>query len=343
MLDQDRADAYAKALGLAEQSMRKWTEQHPADLPASSDGVQVGLMWELYRATTDEHWSNTAEKYGQFLEDRWANATDPSVISQSCVYSHLPWYLHSKNRERRELIFRAASELAKRFHHKGRFLSAAGCPDELKMSVILEVPVSFYTANETLDQDMARHATAHCRTTRDRLLDDDGGACSAATFQAETGVFARAEEPCRAHDVALALLGFSQVYGLTNAVEFLKVAERCAEYWLTHLPPDHIPYRVMHGVEPPSGKEPRDCESAAIAACTLLTLSDQTKVAEHAAAFRCTGLAMLDALVEPALQQADQLNRQSILNPEGEDEGMRCALGNLCFVKGLCLGQRLTD
>ena len=91
------------------------------------------------------------------------------------------------------------------------------------------------------------------------------------------------------------------MYALTDASEFLKVSERNAEYWLSHLPADKVPYWDFHAdlaLPPPRGAQ-KESSAAAIAASGLLDLARQTASPERAAAYRDTAIAMLDALVDP--------------------------------------------
>jgi unsaturated chondroitin disaccharide hydrolase len=204
---------------------------------------------------------------------------------------------------------------------------------------MLEVPVSFYTANETLDQDIARHATAHCRTTRDRLVGDDGSASSVAEYRSDTASFTPGGDSNCSRNVGLALLGFSQVYGLTNAAEFLKVAERCAEYWLAHLPPDRLARLSMVDDSPSVPGKAQDLVASAIAACALLELAEQTRVKEHAVAYRSTGLAMLDALCQQGGQDVGPAARDTTPLLRVDDTHIQDWLGDFYFARALRLGQ----
>ena len=97
------------------------------------------------------------------------------------------------------------------------------------------------------------------------------------------------------------MYGYSKVFALTGADEFLEVAERNAGYWLSHLPTDHVPYWDFDAdlSQPLPWGPQKDSSAGAIAASGLLDLAKQTKSPERAEAYRNTALAMLDALVEP--------------------------------------------
>ena len=91
------------------------------------------------------------------------------------------------------------------------------------------------------------------------------------------------------------------MYALTDAGEFLKVSLRNAEYWLTHLPADKVPWWDFDAdltLPPPRGAQ-KETSAAAIAASGLLDLARQAPTPEQRTTFRDTALAILDALVEP--------------------------------------------
>ncbi len=101
--------------------------------------------------------------------------------------------------------------------------------------------------------------------------------------------------------MAWSLYGYAQVYALTGELEHLDVAERNADFWLTHLPKDHVPYWDFAAdlSEPAPWGAQRDSSAGAIAASGLLELERLTPSVDRAVAYRQTALAMLDALVTP--------------------------------------------
>jgi unsaturated chondroitin disaccharide hydrolase len=95
----------------------------------------------------------------------------------------------------------------------------------------------------------------------------------------------------------------------------LAVAERNADFWLTHLGLDHVPYWdfSVDMAAPLRWGPQKDSSAAAIAASGLLDLERQTASLDRAVAYRQTALAMLDALVGPEYLAADTPNWQGIL------------------------------
>ena len=115
--------------------------------------------------------------------------------------------------------------------------------------------------------------------------------------------------------MAWSLYGYSKCYGLTESDELLQVAERNADYWIAHLPADHVPYWDFDAdltLPPPRGAQ-KESSAGAIAASGLLDLAGQTKSPERAIAYRTTALAMLDALVDPEYLASETPGWEGIL------------------------------
>jgi unsaturated chondroitin disaccharide hydrolase len=195
-------------------------------------------------------------------------------------------------------------------------------PESLFIDIMMNVPLVFYAARAAEDAELERIATAHCCTTRDTLVRADGSTAHEGIFDATTGAFLRQStqqglrpESSWARGLAWSMYGFSQVYELTGNQEFLAVAERNADYWLTHLPKDHVPYWDFQAdltTSLPWGPQ-KDSSAAAIAASALLDLERQTEAVDRAVTYRQTALAMLDALVSPDYLAVDTPGWEGIL------------------------------
>src|SRR5213082_2620439 len=132
-----------------------------------------------------------------------------------------------------------------RFNEQGQYLRSFVSDESLFIDIMMNVPIIFYAALESGDRKLADIAVAHCRTTRDTLVRPDGSTAHEGIFDLETGKFLRqtthqglAADSAWARGLAWSLYGFSKVFALTGNDEFLAVAERNADYWLTHLPKD---------------------------------------------------------------------------------------------------------
>lgn len=337
MNENDRMARYTSALEFAEHQVAALIERDPDFFPIYTTdgkwhhggelwtdwtgGFLVGMMWRFFQRTGATPWRQRAEHYSRLLAPR---KSDRAVHDLGFIFlnSYLPWYEISGDRQLLDVVIEAGRTLAKRYQPKGKYLASFIGPESLFIDIMMNVPLIFYVANETLDQDLARLATAHCRTTRDRLVRADGSTAHEGQFDTRTGQFLRqsthqglSADSCWARGLAWSLYGYSKVYELTGAAEFLHVAEQNAAYWLSHLPEDRVPlwdFDADATAPPPRGAQ-KESSAGAIAASGLLDLANQTKSQEHAIAYRSTALAMLDALVDPDYLAIDTPGWEGIL------------------------------
>jgi unsaturated chondroitin disaccharide hydrolase len=284
-------------------------------------GFLAGIMWQFHlRERTEKRgqiapddpinssaWRKQAEHYSKLLEHRQhdRNVHDLGFIFLS---TYLPWYELTGEKHLHDVLVQAGRTLALRFMEKGQYLRSFVAPESLFIDIMMNVPIIFYAANETSDRELARIATAHCLTTRDVLVRDDGSTAHEGLFDLETGKFLKqtthqglADDSAWARGLAWSLYGYSKCYALTGNKDFLEVAERNAAYWLAHLPDDHVPlwdFDADPNKPPPFGKQ-KESSAAAIAASGLLDLARQTGDDNLAEQYEATALAMLDRLCTP--------------------------------------------
>jgi unsaturated chondroitin disaccharide hydrolase len=95
---------------------------------------------------------------------------------------------------------------------------------------------------------------------------------------------------CWARGQAWAMYGFATVFRRTGDVRFLETARELCDWFLAHLPADHVPYWDFDAPDTPN--DVRDSSAAAIAACGLLDLAESAQVA----GYRQAALEMLSSL-----------------------------------------------
>lgn len=284
-------------------------------------GFLAGMMWQFHRRTAEPIWRERAEHYSKLLEHR---QHDRNVHDLGFIFlnTYRPWYELTGESGLHDVLIQAGRTLAMRFQEKGQYLRSFVAPESLFIDIMMNVPIIFYAANETGDESLRSVATAHCRTTRDRIVRADGSTAHEGVFDTNTGAFLRQTthqglrgDSCWARGLAWSLYGYSQVYALTGSAEFLEVAERNADYWLSHLPADRVPYWDFDAdlTQPPPWGAQKESSAGAIAASGLWDLAQQTKSPAKATAYRQTALAMLDALVEPEYLASETPGWEGIL------------------------------
>src|SRR3954447_14094361 len=274
MPTQEQFSSYNRALDFAERRVRSLIETHPDYFPMYTvggkwrhagekwtqwtDGFLGGMMWQfvlrrnphpgpLPKGEGGDYWRQKAEHYSKLLEHRQhdRDVHDLGFIFRSTYW---PWYELTGDKRLNEVLIQAGRTLAMRFKEKGQYLRSFVSDDSLFIDIMMNVPIIFYAANETADRELARIATAHCRTTRNTLVRPDGSTAHEGIFDLQTGRFLRedthqglAPHSAWARGLAWSLYGYTKCYALTGNSDFLDVTERNAEYWVDHLPVDGVP------------------------------------------------------------------------------------------------------
>jgi unsaturated chondroitin disaccharide hydrolase len=332
-----RRARYLAALQFAERQVKALIESNPDYFPMYTvggkwrhagekwthwtDGFLGGMMWQLHLRSQDAWWREQAEHYSKLLEDRQhdRNVHDLGFIFLS---TYLPWYELTGEKHLHDVLIQAGRTLAMRFKEKGQYLRSFVSDDSLFIDIMMNVPIIFYAANETEDRELARIATAHCRTTRDKIVRADGSTAHEGIFDLESGKFLRedthqglAPDSAWARGLAWSLYGYSKCYALTGNHEFLEVAERNADYWIDHLPADSVPYWDFHAdlSQPPPYGAQRESSACAIAASGLLDLARQTEHPLNRDKYEQAALKMLDTLVQPEYLASETPGWEGIL------------------------------
>ncbi|WP_425615363.1 glycoside hydrolase family 88 protein [Anatilimnocola sp. NA78] len=328
---------YPAALDFAEKQVATLAHQHPDFFPIYTvggkwhhggelwtdwtGGFLAGMMWQFHlrersekgtRQLSDDAlkstgWRKRAEHYSKLLEHR-QHDRDVHDLGFIFLSTYLPWYEITGEKHLHEVLIQAGRTLAMRFMERGQYLRSFVAPESLFIDIMMNVPIIFYTAIETGDRELARIATAHCRTTEATIVRQDGSTAHEGLFDLATGKFLKEtthqglrDDSAWARGLAWSLYGYSKCYALTGNTEFLEIAEKNADYWISHLPEDHIPlwdFNANPNDPPPYGNQ-KESSAAAIAASGLLDLARLTKDDARAWKYEAVALGTLDALCKP--------------------------------------------
>src|SRR5262245_23453020 len=251
-----RLSSYTSALQFAEQQVRSIVERHPDFFPMYTvggkwrhtgekwtqwtDGFLGGMMWQFLLRTKDGWWRAKAEHYSRLLEHRQYDR-DVHDLGFLFLSTYLPWYELTGDAQLHAVLLQAGRTLAMRYMDPGQYLRSFVAPESLFIDIMMNVPIIFYAGIATGDKELVRVADAHCRTTRDRIVRDDGSTAHEGIFDLQSGEFLRqsthqglSADSAWARGLAWSLYGYSKCYGLTGNAEYLEVAERNAKYWIDH-------------------------------------------------------------------------------------------------------------
>ncbi|PYV40516.1 MAG: glucuronyl hydrolase [Acidobacteria bacterium] len=312
----DRLLRLENALAFAESQVKSLIETHPDFFPIYTakgrwkhsgeawtnwcEGFLPGILWILHQLTAKPYWRDKAEHYSRLLEHR---KTDRKVHDLGFVFmsSYGRGYNLTHDPELREILIEAGRTLALRFQEKGQYLCSFVAPESLFIDIMMNVGIIFWAAEKTQDARLKELASRHCRTTQRYLVHEDGSTVHEGLFDLVTGKFLRASthqgwgpESCWSRGLCWALYGFETAYQFTHDASFLETSERCADYYIRHVPGNRIPYWDFNVPEGPDRLW--DSSAAAIAASGLWNLSASTPSKEKARVYRDIAFEIMDTL-----------------------------------------------
>jgi unsaturated chondroitin disaccharide hydrolase len=341
------------ALHFAQSQVRRLINNHPGffplytcdgrwfhDQPAWTrwcDGFLPGLMWlflESHHPDDPDFWRYHAQSLSAALEHR---KEDRDVHDLGFIFYHgtfRRWYEASLREGKpddrlRQVLIRAGQILSLRFQPHGRYLASFISDESLFIDIMMNVPIIFYAARESADENLLRVAQAHCNTTRRALVRGDGSTAHEGIFDPITGEFLRQTthqgfrgDSCWSRGLAWSIYGFTTCHELTHTTAWLSTAEANAAYWLEHIPADGVPpWDFDHPGLPasagesdaPTGAFLPDSSAAAIAASGLLDLARLTHDPARAAAYRNAAFQSLRTLLKPPYLAIDDPKWEGIL------------------------------
>ena len=136
---------------------------------------------------------------------------------------------------------------------------------------------------------------------------------------------------------AWAVYGFTMAYRETGDVRFLETARKTADYFISHLPADQVPFWDFE--LPDTTGQPKDSSAAAIASSGLIELSQREADAQRSAAYLSAARNILISLSSPAYLAQGTTNHAVLLHgtqnkPDGKyDRGL--IYGDYYFIEAL--------
>ncbi len=207
----------------------------------------------------------------------------------------------------RDIALAAAQRLLARYLPGSGIIQAWGALDDPQergrviIDCLMNLPLLHWAGAITGDPRYGAAARTHLRRTRKHLVREDGSTCHTFYFDAERGTPLRAathqgltDTSCWARGQAWALYGFVLNHRHAPELGLLETAQRVADYFLLHLPPDQVALWDLH--LPHDSDEPRDSSACAIAACGLFELASQLPAGPRQRHYAAAADTLLDAL-----------------------------------------------
>lgn len=278
-----------------------------------TSGFFPGCLWKMYEATSDDIWKQRAIRWTIPLEEMKDVARDHDTGFQIFL-SYGNGYLLTGKKEYKDVVLKAAQTLTTRFNPKVGLMMSWN-PDEpwninkgWKFPVIVDnlmnLELIFWASQNGGNPEWLKLAETHALNTAKYFIREDGSVYHVIDFDPETGKIRKKDthqgysvESAWARGQAWGIYGFTMAYRYTKNPVFLESAEKIANFFISNLPSDYIPYWDFRAPEIPD--EPRDSSAAAITASALLELETFTKDQSAKAKYHTTALHILESLSSP--------------------------------------------
>jgi len=268
-----------------------------------------GMLWLGYELTGDETFRRAGERHVQSFTERVERGIDLDTHDLGFLYTLAcvaPWRLVGDDQAKRAALD-AAEHLMARFLEPAGIIQAWGDlsnPAQRGRTIIdslMNMPLLYWASEMTGDPRYREAAHRHTVQLRDHMIRPDDTTFHTFYWDPQTGEPLRgateqghADHSCWARGQAWGIYGFTLNYRYTADETFLRAAERCADYFLDHLPADHVAYWDLVFADG-SGEE-RDSSAAAIAVCGLDELARSLPDGPRKERYRTAARAMLASL-----------------------------------------------
>ncbi len=216
-----------------------------------TNGFWPGLLWQMYHATQDELYKETAQKDEQRMD---AALQEFTRLHHDVGLMFLPSagadYKLTGDKDARRRALHATALLAGRFNSTGNYIRAWDEAGWLKadprgcmiIDTLLNLPLLYWASEETGDPRFADIAARHAHTSLNTILRPDGSCHHVAEFDPATGAFLHghggqgyADGSSWSRGQGWALYGFALSYRHTQDTAFLDAAKRSAHYCIAAL------------------------------------------------------------------------------------------------------------
>ena len=271
-----------------------------------TSGFFPGLLWYAYAYSGEDSLGRAARIWTDGLEGQKLNGTTHDLgFMLFCSFGNA--YRITQDNHDRDVLLAAAGTLGSRFNPRVGCIKSWDWSTEWQCPVIIDnlmnLELLFWAARNGGGNSLRSIAVSHAEKTIENHLRTDGSTFHVVDYDSTTGlVLAKVtHQGASAHSAwargqAWALYGFTVCYRETRDKQFLTAAERAADYFITHLDQDAVPYWDFAAEEIPNTE--RDASAGAIAASGLLELARLS--GSKAAAYRSAAERMLTSLASPA-------------------------------------------
>jgi unsaturated chondroitin disaccharide hydrolase len=284
-------------------------------------GFFPGSLWLMYERTGDPVWRSRAQRWQAALESQ-KNNTSTHDLGFIIFNTFGNGYRLTGDDSYRQIVLKAAESLAKRYNTAvGCIRSWGSMNDTSNFQVIIDnmmnLELLFWASKHGGKSEWYDIALSHAVRTMQEHVRPDGSTYHVVNYDPATGAVKSkttaqgySAESTWSRGQAWAIYGFTMAFRETGDTRFLETARKTADYFISHLPSDHVPYWDFQAPGIPN--EPRDSSAAAIAASALLELSRLEQDSGRGSRYQATARDILVSLSSP-LYLSEGTSNQAVL------------------------------
>ena len=284
---------------------------------AWTSGFFPGQLWFMYEKTLSGSWLTQAQAETAYMQGQDVNASDHD-IGFKILGSYGNAYRITRDPAAMSVIQTAAKAMATNlwrpfpdgtgvieswpnFDIKGDYYTVI-------IDNMMNLELLLFAAENGGDPAWRKMAIFHAeKTMQNHVRAQDGSTFHVVGYDETTGAVVAqytwqgfSDSSTWSRGQAWGLYGFTMVYRYTQDSRFLTTAENLADYFISHLPSDNVPYWDFHFTQ--GSTAPRDSSAAAIAAAGLLELSTYVAPTDpvRAAGYHTAALNILSSLSSSA-------------------------------------------
>jgi hypothetical protein len=295
----------------------------------------------MYENTLDNSWMTRATAQTNSMLSQDTNASDHD-IGFKILGSYGNAYRITRDPSYLNVIQTAAQSMTTLYRPTaGVFESWPNFDSHITVIIdnMMNLELPFFAAQNGGDPNWYNMAVSHAVKTMQNHVRADGSTFHVVDYNPDGTVFSKftaqgaGANTTWARGQAWAIYGFTMTYRYTQDPRFLATAQSLANYFLTNLPPDFVPYWDFSKC----CTDPRDTSAAAIAASGLLELSTYVGATDQAR-YHTAALNIQSSLSSSAYL-GDRLATDGILlhgsaNVPAGDSNKSLIYGDYYFIQG---------
>jgi hypothetical protein len=288
-----------------------------------TSGFFAGELWFMYEFTRNKKWLMPARQFTAYLKSQ-ENYSGTHDLGFMIYNSFGNGYRLTGDTSYKSVIIQAARTLSKRFNPVAGVIKSWDFTSERnwKYPVIIDnmmnLELLFEATKLTDDSSFYKIAISHANATIKNHFRPNYSSYHVIDYDQATGAVRQkitaqgfSDSSSWARGQAWGLYGFTMCYRETKKIAYLQQATKIADYILSRLPADKIPYWDFDA--PGIPHEPRDASAAAITTSALYELSGFT----HKKVYRKTADKILQQLCANYLSPAQQNSGFILLHSTG--------------------------